>query len=138
LSGLSGLSGGIFGFLQLQKIKKTGKMKIIEVNQPVLIQCDNLECNYTIPNPTGDPATETKQYINMPCPDCGENLLTQEDYDQAARVLKIINWLNKWFGWLAFFTRKKRNVNATVHIHNGINIKTEDHHSQFTTHNSPK
>lgn len=72
--------------------------KLIEIHQENLIVCDNTRCDYTVKNPTGDPNEETQQYIDVPCPKCGYNLLTRRDYEDAKRFLKTINRINKWFG----------------------------------------
>jgi uncharacterized C2H2 Zn-finger protein len=97
------------------------KMKIIETYQEDLIVCDNQHCDFKIINETGDINTETKQYINIPCPKCGENLLTQKDYDDFEKLRKTINWVNKWFGWLSVFGgTKKIPKKATFHVHEGI------------------
>jgi hypothetical protein len=101
-------------------------MKIFEMYQEDLIVCDNEKCDFKIKNETGDYNTETKQYINMPCPKCGENLLTQKDYDDSEKLRKTINWANKWFGWLSIFNRKKKVYSkSTIHVHKGFKI-TDD------------
>jgi len=103
---------------------KIEKMKIFEIEQETLIECDNPKCDYNIPNETKDPNVETKQYINMPCPKCGENLLTQKDYDLAASFMRVVNWMNKYFGWLGYFKwRRKKEYSTSVKIKdNKINI----------------
>lgn len=91
--------------------------------QEHLIVCDNQACDYKIKNETGDYNSDTSQYINMPCPLCGENLLTQKDYDDSEKLRKTINWVNKWFGWLSILNRKKKVVSkATIHVHKGFKI----------------
>jgi hypothetical protein len=102
------------------------KRKLIEVHQEFLIVCDNKQCDYKIENLTGDPNQETFKYVNMPCPQCGDNLLTIEDYMQSKKVMRIVNWLNKWFSWLVWFsplnaTKKK----VKVHVHSGVKITDE-------------
>ena len=104
-------------------------MKLIEVSQEDLIVCDNEACDYKIKNEGGDFNVETKQYINMPCPKCGENLLTQEDYDMSERVRKTINWVNRWFGWLGYFSKKKNITKSKVHVHNGVHVEVEKNHN---------
>jgi ssDNA-binding Zn-finger/Zn-ribbon topoisomerase 1 len=99
--------------------------KLIETTQATLIECDNPVCDYNIPNPTGSPLTETKDYINMPCPKCGENLLTLEDYLTHKKVLKIITWLNKWFSWLTIFSFRKNEKTFYTKVHKGITIGQE-------------
>jgi len=101
------------------------KRKLIEVTQETLITCDNKTCDFKIENPTKDPNIDTAQYVNMPCPKCGENLLTYEDYATAARLLKSINWFNKWFSWPMYLIPKKRwdaRKTSSVHCHNGVKV----------------
>jgi ssDNA-binding Zn-finger/Zn-ribbon topoisomerase 1 len=106
-------------------------MKLIDLYQENLIICDNPKCDYLIPNPTGDPNAECKQYINMPCPKCGQNLLTEADYNQSNSFMRKINFINKWFGWLSVITgtssiisgRQERRIKASVHFHNGANVE---------------
>lgn len=95
------------------------KRQLIEMTQDYLIQCDNPDCKLRIPNPTKDPFADTKKYIDMPCPRCGENLLTQKDYDDSMKFLRTIQWVNKYFSWIAYIfpNGKKRTVNA--HVHDG-------------------
>ena len=55
------------------------------------IKCDNLNCDYK------DNTVEFKDYmtwLNRPCPQCGENLLTKKDLDALERLIKIINLVN--------------------------------------------
>ena len=84
------------------------KRKAIEINQPNLIECDNHSCNFTIPNPIGDPNTKTVEYINTACPKCGENLLTEKDYTDHLKLMKAVNWINKWFSWITVFYSKSK------------------------------
>jgi len=99
-------------------------MKIIDISQEFLIVCDNVRCDFKIPNETGDPNIETSHYINAHCPKCGEILLTQQDYDDSAKLMKTINWANKWFGWLSIFFKKQEvKKAATIHVHEGIKIE---------------
>jgi len=99
------------------------KNLLIEVKQEDLIVCDNPTCNFHIPY-TDENKDELSYYINIPCPKCGENLLTEKDFIQSEKVMNLINWLNKYFSWLnyVFFWQKKTNI-GSIHVHNGINIK---------------
>ncbi len=98
--------------------------KLIEIEQDILIQCDNPECDFSVPNETKDPFADTVDFINKPCPKCGENLLTEQDQKDALRFLRLVAFVNKWFSWLTIFSFKNKKQNVTsVHIHNGINIK---------------
>ncbi len=102
--------------------------KLIEVSQDKLIECDNPKCNYTINNICTDQlAVDTMllHYINKPCPICGENLLTKEDYIQSVKLTKIVNFLNKYFSWITIFFSDniKNQTNVEVHVHNGVKFK---------------
>lgn len=100
------------------------KRQLIEINQQYLIECDH--CDYKIKNETGNPFTDIGAYIGEPCPECGENLLTQLDYEQSERVMNVIAWLNKWFSWLMIFVPKKtKSENIGLKFHNGIKITKE-------------
>lgn len=55
------------------------------------LKCDNPECGWkdeTIP------FEETEQWVNKPCPQCGQNVLTQEDYEQYALLIAGIKLIN--------------------------------------------
>lgn len=103
------------------------KRQLIEMHQEYLVGCDNKECDYKVKNESGDPNEDISEFLNMPCPKCGENLLTEEDYLQSLRFLKFVNWINKWFSWILFFTPKNAKVKKIeVHHHKGLNIKELD------------
>jgi uncharacterized C2H2 Zn-finger protein len=91
--------------------------KLIEMDQQILITCDNPGCDYEILNPTGDPHIETKQFIGKPCPKCGKSLLTEKDYYDHLVFLRTIDWVNKWFSWLTIFNRKSKKAALSIHVH---------------------
>ena len=55
------------------------------------IRCDNKTCDYLDEDVTLD---QFPEYINKPCPKCGENLLTQEDYDNTVAMLDLVKTLD--------------------------------------------
>lgn len=96
------------------------------MNQEHLVVCDNKNCDFKVLNETGDPNVSIKQYLNVACPKCGENLLTEEDYLNSLKLLNAINWINKWFSWITIFIPKSKKVTkATAHTHKGISIEVE-------------
>lgn len=102
------------------------KGEIISMESDILVQCDNPECDYTVPTSIENPDDCGEDYINKPCPKCGENLLTMEDYIQYVKLVKGIKWINKWFGWIYYLLPKKNKENPSVkeaHVHKGIHIK---------------
>lgn len=48
------------------------------------LKCDNELCNYADPDIKVE---DYHLYVNKACPNCGENLLTQEDFDEVQRLL---------------------------------------------------
>ena len=55
------------------------------------LKCDNEKCDWkdeTIQFEDFD------QWLNKPCPKCGENLLTQEDYNNSMLMLDVVNFIN--------------------------------------------
>lgn len=55
------------------------------------IKCDREGCDYS------DASIKVQDYpewINKPCPNCSENLLTQADFDNVQRLLRTSNLLN--------------------------------------------
>lgn len=103
--------------------------KLIEMHQEYLIVCDNKACDYKVQNPTGDPNEESVMYLNKPCPKCGDNLFTEEDYMNKKKVLKRVNRINKWLSWITIFSPKRgKEKVVSVKCHNGIHVtdKTEN------------
>lgn len=100
--------------------------KLIETIQENLIECDNEQCDFTIP--FNENNNELIKYIDIPCPQCGENLLTKEDFIMSLKIDKAVNWINKWFSWITIFYSKKSKENpqvVSVKVHDGIKIKNE-------------
>jgi uncharacterized paraquat-inducible protein A len=98
------------------------------------IVCDNPDCNYedmTVSH------TELDKWLNKPCPKCGENLLTEEDFKNHSKLMATINLLNSMseeqleeFGKMLDIevkidASKSSEERKTVqfHVHNGIDIK---------------
>lgn len=66
-------------------------MPHIEILNEGGLKCDAEHCTFedkTIP------FEEYPNWINAPCPECGENLLTQEDYNNAKALKNSINLVN--------------------------------------------
>tara|TARA_R110000772_G_scaffold20466_5_gene56899 strand:+ start:54568 stop:54951 length:384 start_codon:yes stop_codon:yes gene_type:complete len=57
------------------------------------LKCDNTECNWEDQSISiGNYA----QYINYPCPQCGENVLTQEDFDEVQNMISNMGVVNQF------------------------------------------
>ncbi len=64
-------------------------MNIEKVSEDTL-KCDNEKCGYV----ESVPMDKWMEYINKPCPKCGENLLTIEDYNNALQVMMMAGFIN--------------------------------------------
>ena len=101
--------------------------KLIELHQEDTIVCDTPHCDFRVKNTSGYPHEDIIAYLNMSCPICGQNLLTADDYYQYLKTLRFIDWINKWFGWINYFTPPwlKKNSEKTskwVKVHKGVQI----------------
>lgn len=100
--------------------------KLIVTHQENLIECDRDYCDFVIPNPYPNEILETKQFINQPCPKCGDNLLTMKDYLDCRKVERTIIFINKWFSWLTlFFPGKEYKSIGNVKADKGIHLDTD-------------
>lgn len=58
------------------------------------IKCDNPNCNY---KDMSVPFEDYSNWVNRPCPLCGENLLTEKDYRKCKMAIWATNVANKLF-----------------------------------------
>ncbi len=63
----------------------------IEQTNNAGIKCDNPNCDFTDKE---SPDSELPKWLGVPCPKCGENLLTQEDLDSSIIFHKAIDFMN--------------------------------------------
>ena len=71
------------------------------------LEISGLKCDYCSWRNDAIPYSEYTSCIGMPCPNCGNNLLTQKEYDdctkiiikvyRAERLLHALRWLNPLF-----------------------------------------
>lgn len=58
------------------------------------IKCDNPDCDYN------DMTVRVENYdkwLNKPCPKCGENLLTEKDYESVKVIMSLTENINNIF-----------------------------------------
>lgn len=93
--------------------------KLIYQSEIGELVCDNPDCDFRC-------EIESSKYheaINAKCPKCGENLLTLEDYNLYLKMIKTVNWVNKWFSWLTIFIKEpSKRERYKVHVHNEIKV----------------
>lgn len=55
------------------------------------LKCDNPSCDFVDESIKRE---DYEQWVNAPCPKCGENLLTEEDYNNVLALQYTIEFLN--------------------------------------------
>lgn len=83
------------------------------------LKCDN--CAY---RDDAVPFSAYKESVNKPCPECGENLLTEKDYnnclklyarvEMANKIYNVLKWLNPFHYWRLVFGDKREYKKATI------------------------
>lgn len=56
------------------------------------LKCDNPSCDYVDPTIHVE---DYEKYVNAPCPKCGANLLTEQDYQIVQKMLKLQKLFSK-------------------------------------------
>jgi hypothetical protein len=56
------------------------------------LNCDAEGCDYTDPTVL---VTDYPKWVNAPCPKCGANLLTQEDFEAVQVLIQLADAINE-------------------------------------------
>ena len=97
------------------------KRKIIDIQESEnFIVCDSENCDYTIP--TKSKHMSLDHYVNKPCPNCGNNLLTEKDYKTHCSLMKIIGIINFLFSWTTVFIKPGETYDIGVKINDKVKI----------------
>ncbi|WP_040194775.1 hypothetical protein [Clostridium culturomicium] len=81
------------------------------------IKCDNPKCDF---NDMSVKLEDYKEWLNKPCPKCGENLFTEEDFANTMMMISFIDSMNKI---LPKRTGNEEIVTATVDMNGTGKIK---------------
>jgi hypothetical protein len=95
------------------------------------IKCDNHECDYEDMSVKSE---DWPDYVNKPCPKCGDNLFTEEDFARTEMLFKIIKMILDMpenaqremmisMGIDPDDPAMQEMVNTTINTHNGITFK---------------
>ncbi len=88
---------------------------ILEING---IKCDS--CDYK------DMSVQLKDYdswLNKPCPICGENLLTEADYEMVKELSLLVDTQNKS---MALNNSDEPRITATLEMNGSGNVEIKD------------
>ena len=83
------------------------------------IKCDNPNCNFC------DPTVSYEQYpewINKSCPDCGENLLTEFDYEYTKFIMEMAKKVNANHNVSIGEPSKKATLDVQLHGNNTVDM----------------
>ena len=88
------------------------------------IKCDNPDCYFVDTTVTYEHYPE---YINKPCPLCGQNLLTQNDYDMCKTLMDVVHNFNKEHANGDIDPNEKR-CTVAVHLdgHDNVEIDVDE------------
>lgn len=75
----------------MKHIKTFENYNNIEIAKSGGLNCDNPNCDWS---DMSIEVSDYKNWVNKPCPECGESLLTQEDYDKTVKFMDAINLIN--------------------------------------------
>lgn len=89
------------------------------------LHCD--DCGYDIP----EPQAFTPKLIGTPCPKCGANMLTEEDYKSTERLLGAIDIANTMLG--PIFGKEEN----AVEENDGDKINVKIHGDEMTIRKGP-
>lgn len=88
------------------------------------IEISGLKCDYCTWRDDSVPFSDYPNCIGMPCPSCGENLLTYKEYkdcvrminrvDKAERMLNALRWLNPFYYLSLIIGVKRKEKTLTV------------------------
>jgi hypothetical protein len=91
------------------------------------IICDNPKCDWADRTISIE---DTPNYLNKPCPQCGENLLTQDDLDRFNLVMVMVKMANSLTKEELKLLAKTEDlggpVRALVTTHDKISIDIQD------------
>lgn len=90
------------------------------------IKCDNPKCDWVEKN-----VEDYSIWLNKPCPKCGENVLTEQDYNAAKKIHELKDFLNNLTeeDMIALQNEEKEEERSIIHVsvhNNTITIKEKE------------
>lgn len=76
----------------MKHLMKFENFNNIEITQSGGLKCDNTSCDWTDPSIS---INDYKDWVNKPCPKCGECVLTEEDFNKTNMFVNAINMINQ-------------------------------------------
>lgn len=77
------------------------------------LHCD--ACGYDLP----EKQPFTSELIGTPCPKCGADMLTREDFLKTLNMFAWVDTINIWLGWLIGTKEPPRNARGVAVRHHG-------------------
>lgn len=88
------------------------------------IKCDNPSCSYEDDSVTFD---KYESFVNYPCPLCGDNLLTEQDF-KTVKLLRLIfnNPVMRFINWFFGLFSKKEPETIEIEMNGTGNFKVKE------------
>lgn len=85
------------------------------------LHCDNAACGHILP----EALPWCPELIGYACPKCGQSMLTESDYLRQEKLLRWIDTVNRWFGWMGHeYPSAKRYRSVSMRVTpTGLDIK---------------
>lgn len=92
------------------------------------LNISGLKCDYCDYRDDSVPYSDYPTSIGRPCPKCGESLLTQKQYNECEKIIRMVSrfekishylrWLNPLFYWRLIFGDKRNEYKMTIKLLN--------------------
>lgn len=88
------------------------------MKEPLALKIHGIKCDHCTYKDMNVQPEDYEAWLNRPCPECGENLLTQKDYDMVLHLQEKTAQMNAGFNKLPKFLQKLLvgKQNKTQHI----------------------
>lgn len=86
------------------------------------IKCDNPHCGWSDMRAQFIP----EKYLNAPCPECGDNLFTQSDYETMLRMFAAARFINTLCRPFMPILRRCKTKKATVEMNGTGKVKIRE------------
>lgn len=75
----------------MRHLKRFENYNNIEIESSGGLKCDNINCNW---EDMSIPIEDYVNWVNKPCPECGDVVLTEDDFNKTNQIMNAIKTIN--------------------------------------------